>query len=64
MDFTLREFRIGDPRDAELLAAMWNASDAGWPGGWTGGIPDTDNELLLPFSATPVYHCSVYFSIK
>ena len=29
--------KFGDRRDAERLAAMWNASDAGWPGGWTHG---------------------------
>ena len=46
MEYTLREFRIGDPHDAELLAAMWNASDAGWPGGWTGGIPETAERIL------------------
>ena len=46
MEYILREFRIGDPRDAELLAAMWNASDAGWPGGLTGGIPETAERIL------------------
>jgi GNAT superfamily N-acetyltransferase len=46
MKYILREFRIGDPHDAELLAAMWNASDAGWPGGWTGGIPETAERVL------------------
>ncbi len=46
MEYTLREFRVGDPHDAELLAAMWNASDDGWPGGWTGGVPETAERVL------------------
>lgn len=46
MNYTLRELRIGDPHEAQLLADMWNASDAGWPGGWTGGVPETAERIL------------------
>ena len=52
MEYTLREFRIGDPHDAELLAAMWNASNAGWPCGWTGGIPETGEHVLEDIQKT------------
>ncbi|MHC4591707.1 MAG: GNAT family N-acetyltransferase, partial [Planctomycetota bacterium] len=44
--YTLREMRIGNRREAELLADMWNRSDAGWPGGWTGGVPITADRVL------------------
>ena len=40
-EYVLRELRTDDPREAELLADMWNQSDEGWPGGWTGGVPWT-----------------------
>jgi GNAT superfamily N-acetyltransferase len=46
MDYVVREFRIGNLQDAELLAAMWNASDAGWPWGWTRGVPETAERIL------------------
>lgn len=46
MDYTVRELRIGDAQDAELLAAMWNASEEGWPGGWTHGVPETGERIL------------------
>ncbi len=46
MDYELRELRIGDPQEAQLLADMWNASESGWPGGWTGGIPETAERVL------------------
>lgn len=41
MDYVVREFSLEDKRDAELVAAMWNASDDGWPGTWTHGVPET-----------------------
>ena len=46
MDYTVRELKIGDAQDAELLAAMWNASEDGWPGGWTHGVPETGERIL------------------
>ncbi len=46
MEYAIREFCITDNRDAERLAEMWNASDKGWPGGWTRGIPDTAQRVL------------------
>ena len=46
MDYTLRDLQIGDPQDARLLADMWNASESGWPGGWTGGVPETAERIL------------------
>jgi len=46
MSYIVREFKKGDPHEAALLAEMWNASDAGWPGGWTRGIPDTAERVL------------------
>lgn len=38
-NITLRPIDLA--RDAEKLAAMWNDSDAEWPGTWTGGVPTT-----------------------
>jgi GNAT superfamily N-acetyltransferase len=32
-------------RDAEGLAAMWNASDLQWPGSWTDGVPITAQDV-------------------
>lgn len=46
MDYIVREFRMEDHRDAELLADMWNASDSGWPMGWTRGVPETAERVL------------------
>lgn len=46
MDFTVRPVRLGDPVEAEQLAAMWNASDVAWPGGWTGGVAVTAERML------------------
>ena len=46
MDYIVRELRIGNHQDAELLADMWNASDAGWPWGWTRGVPETAERIL------------------
>lgn len=45
MSYQIREYNPQDPQDAEKLAAMWNASEAGWPGGWTGGIPFTAERI-------------------
>lgn len=45
MSYRLREYDPQDPQDAEKLAAMWNASESGWPGGWTGGIPCTAERI-------------------
>ncbi|HUR49015.1 MAG TPA: GNAT family N-acetyltransferase [Acidimicrobiales bacterium] len=28
-------------KHAQAVADMWNASDANWPGTWTGGVPET-----------------------
>jgi len=46
MDYIIREFKLNDQHEAELLAEMWNASDKGWPGGWTRGITDTADQVL------------------
>ncbi|MBM3254461.1 MAG: GNAT family N-acetyltransferase, partial [Candidatus Omnitrophica bacterium] len=46
VEFEVREFAIGERRDAELLADMWNASDSGWPMGWTRGVPETAERIL------------------
>jgi GNAT superfamily N-acetyltransferase len=46
MEYTVRELRSGDPRDAALLAELWNASDAAWPSGLTGGVPETAERVL------------------
>ena len=45
MSYRLREYHPQDPQDAEKLAAMWNASESGWPGGWTRGIPYTAERI-------------------
>ena len=42
----IREFRRGDKNDASLLAEMWNASDKGWPWGWTRGVSETADRVL------------------
>lgn len=44
--YILRPVKVGDRREAELLADMWNRSDEGWPGGWTGGVPVTAERVL------------------
>ncbi|MHC4480744.1 MAG: GNAT family N-acetyltransferase, partial [Planctomycetota bacterium] len=44
--YLIRELRLGDRHDAERLADMWNRSDEGWPGGWTGGVPVTAERVL------------------
>ena len=44
--YTIRELRVGDRREAALLADMWNRSDEGWPGGWSGGVPATVERKL------------------
>ena len=31
-----------EPSDAASIARMWNESDDGWPGGFTGGVPFTE----------------------
>ena len=46
MSYVIREFKHDDPHEAELLADMWNASEAGWPGGWTRGIADTGERVM------------------
>gem|GEM_PF-995622 len=61
MEYTLREFRMGDPHDAELLAAMWNASDAGWPGGWTRGVPEAAERIL---ERKQKYDCIAMFVVE
>jgi len=45
-DYILRDLRVGQRREAELLADMWNRSDQAWPGGWTGGVPLTAERIL------------------
>ncbi len=50
---------MDDPHEAELLADMWNRSDAGWPGGWTGGITWTAERVLREFMAHNCYACWV-----
>jgi len=36
-----------EPTDAEGLAEMWNACDPLWPGGFTGGVPFTAEDIRL-----------------
>jgi len=45
MDYIIREYRSDDPEDARKLAKMWNDSDQGWPGGFTQGIPFTQERI-------------------
>lgn len=47
MDCIIREFKIGDLHDVELLAEMWNASDSGWLLGWTCGIYGPEVFILI-----------------
>ena len=37
-------------RHAEALADMWNASDANWPGTWTGGVPETAENVKRSYA--------------
>lgn len=48
-EYTVRELRVGHRKEAELLADMWNRSEAGWPGGWTGGVPWTADLVMRDF---------------
>ena len=48
-DYIVRELKVGDRTEAELLADMWNRSEEGWPGGWTGGVPYTAERVLHDF---------------
>ncbi len=47
---TIREFT---PDDAAGVAAMWNDSDQAWPGGWTGGIPETADDVRRREARSP-----------
>jgi len=42
-DFMIKEFQV---EDAQSLADMFNASDEGWPGGFTHGMPVTAEVVL------------------
>jgi GNAT superfamily N-acetyltransferase len=44
--YIVRELRVGNRKEAELLADMWNRSEEGWPGGWSGGVPITADRIL------------------
>lgn len=45
MTYTLRDLRIGDPADAGKLAALFNAFDSAWPGGFSRGLDFTPEQL-------------------
>jgi len=49
-EYVVRELRVSDPREAELLTDMWNRSEQGWPGGRTGGIPYTVERARQEFT--------------
>lgn len=34
-------------KHAQAVADMWNASDANWPGTWTGGVPETAENVRI-----------------
>lgn len=42
MDWSIKTY---DPADAASIAQMWNESDEGWPGGFTGGVPFTEERV-------------------
>jgi len=50
MSYVVREYKPNDLQEAGKLAAMWNASDEGWPGGWTGGVSITAERMLEDMS--------------
>ncbi len=54
-DHHLRELVTDEPRDAELLADMWNRSEAGWPGGFGGGVPYTAERAQREFMSWDCY---------
>ena len=37
-------------RHAQAAADMWNASDANWPGTWTGGVPETAEKVKRDYA--------------
>ena len=43
----IREVREFSSEDAANVAQMWNESDSGWPGGFTGGNPMTAEQVLI-----------------
>jgi len=57
--YVIRNIRAGLRREAELLADMWNRSESGWPGGWTGGVPVTTDDVLRNFMQRHCYACWV-----
>ena len=48
----MRPLRVRSRDDAERLAAMWNASDEGWPGGWNRGVAETADNVLHSLART------------
>ena len=36
-------------KHAQGVADMWNASDANWPGTWTGGVPETGESVTRDY---------------
>ncbi|MFO7955704.1 MAG: GNAT family N-acetyltransferase [Candidatus Brocadiia bacterium] len=53
--YRIRPLRTDEEREAELLADMWNRSDEGWPGGWTGGTPATAERMQREFLSSNSY---------
>ena len=43
MDWFIKSY---EPSDAASIAQMWNESDEGWPGGFTEGVPFTEERIL------------------
>jgi ribosomal protein S18 acetylase RimI-like enzyme len=53
--YVVRELQLDSRREAELVADMWNRSEEGWPGGWTGGVPWTAERVMRDFMARRGY---------
>ena len=70
MDWYMKTY---EPSDAASIAQMWNESDEGWPGGFTGGVPFTAERVkqwlteerfidvyLIVADQRVVAYCSLY----
>lgn len=45
MTCIVKDFDVGDPADVERLAALFNAMDSAWPGGFTRGLVETPDRV-------------------
>lgn len=51
MQYEIRDYNPSDPMDAERLAALFNAMESAWPGGFMRGIPCTAEAIQRRMSS-------------